>query len=85
VRAFRGVHLTLPDETLIPQPLLPGREKGSKRNSKSLSLFGKGIEGKDFQREMRPSQRVWVVNLGFLPRKNSPPTTPTLEIEDLNP
>jgi len=28
---------------LIPQPLLPGQEKGRKSSSKSLSLSGRGI------------------------------------------
>jgi hypothetical protein len=34
--------------------LLPGRAKGDKRNSKSLSLFGKGIEGEGFQSKILP-------------------------------
>ncbi|KKJ00925.1 hypothetical protein PROH_00275 [Prochlorothrix hollandica PCC 9006 = CALU 1027] len=31
------------DNALNPQPLLPGREKGSQNSSKSLSRFGRGI------------------------------------------
>jgi hypothetical protein len=33
----------MPKFTLIPQPLLPAREKGSKISSKSLSQRGRGI------------------------------------------
>jgi hypothetical protein len=35
-------------ETLIPQPLLPKREKGSKVTSKSLSPLGEGFRVRVF-------------------------------------